>query len=209
MHLETSDGTRTCVDAPRLARLLERPAPLIALRGPGAALVALHARGRYYRLLHWNGRTWQISPPEVSESALKARFIDFFNGGGDWRGNLAWEILRRAPGSVAFPALPPGLHVLLTFILMFGGFAAGILLGFSAGRQAVPYEGFMVYACALLLAPPLAILGQYAASQVPSACDQCGEPVINLQTGRFAYLCTECGHLNITRWGIHRGPMTP
>ncbi len=209
MHLETSDGTRTSVDETRLARILERPAPLIALRGPGTALVALHARGRHYRLLYWNGRTWQHSAPDVPESALAARFVDFFNGGGDWRGNRAWETLRRDPPGTSSPVLPAGLHVLLTFTLMFGGFATGIVLGFSAGRQTAPYDAFMVYVCAILLAPPLAILGQLAARRVPSACDQCGEPAINLQTGRFAYLCTECGRLNITRWGINRGPMAP
>lgn len=209
MHLETSDGTRTSVDEPRLARILERPAPLIALRGPGTALVALHACGRCYRLLYWNGRTWQHSTPDVPESTLARRFIDFFNGGGDWRGNLVWETLRREAGTPVVPALPPCLHVMLTFILIFGGFATGIFLGVTAGRQIATHAPYLVYIGAILFAPPLAILGQLAARRIPSACDQCGEPAINLQTGRFAYLCTECGRLNITRWGIHRGPMAP
>ncbi len=209
MHLETSDGTRTSVNATRLARILERPAPLVALQGPGTALVALHARGRCYRLLYWNGRTWQQSSPEVPETALANLFVDFFHGGGNWRANLAWETMRQDTPRDSLPALPAGLHVLLTFMLIFGGFAAGILLGFGAGRRAVPYDGLMVYVCALLLAPPLALLGQRVARSLPSACDQCGERSINLQTGRFAYLCTECGRLNISRWGINRGPMAP
>lgn len=209
MHLETSDGTRTSVNETRLARILERPAPLIALRGPGTALVALHARGRHYRLLYWNGRTWQRSAPDVPESALAARFVDFLHSGGNWRAGLVWDTLRRETGPPGVLALPAGLHVLLTFFLIFGGFATGIFLGIAAGRQSATHAAYLVYVGALLLAPPLAILGQLAARRVPSACDQCGEPAVNLQTGRFAYLCTECGRLNITRWGIHRGPMAP
>jgi len=209
MHLETSDGTRTSVDASRLARILQRPAPLVALRGPGTALVALHARGRDYRLIYWNGRTWQQSSPGVPESALADLFVDFFHGGGDWRANLVWETLRQDTARETIPAVPAGLHILLTFMLVFGGFGVGILLGFEAGRRAEPYDGIMVYVGALLLAPPLALLGQRIARNLPSACDECGERSINLQTGRFAYLCTECGRLNISRWGINRGPMAP
>lgn len=209
MNLETSDGTRTCVDAARLARHLERPAPLISLRGPGTALVALHVRGQYYRLLYWNGRAWQHSAASVPESALSDRFVDFCNGGGRWRIDLHWDTLRRETSVPWTLALPTGAHIVLTFILIFGGFATGISLGVTAGRQAVPYDAVMIYVGAILLAPPLAMLGQFAARCVPSACDQCGEPVINIHVGRFAYLCAECGRLNITRWGIHRGPMAP
>lgn len=209
MHLETSENVRANVTESQLARLLEQPAPLIHLHGPGIALVAIHTRGARYTLMYWNGRTWSRSLACVDESSLSPRFIQFLKGGGAWREGLTWETVRRAPGLAFPPALPAGLHVLVTFLLIFGGFAAGALLGVMLGRQFTAHADWLVYIFTVLFAAPLAILGQHAAVRIPSACAHCDEPVINLQTGRFAYLCTECGHVNITRWGIHRGPMAP
>jgi predicted RNA-binding Zn-ribbon protein involved in translation (DUF1610 family) len=209
MRLESSEGLRANVTESQLARHLERPAPLLHLHGPGIALLAIHTQGHRYTLMHWNGRTWSRSLACVDESSLSPRFIQFLKGGGAWREGLTWETVRRAPGHAFPPALPASLHVLVTFLLIFGGFAAGALLGIGTGRQFTAHAEILVYVFAVLFAAPLAILGQYVAVRIPSACVHCGEIAINLQTGRFAYLCTECGHLNITRWGIHRGPMAP
>lgn len=209
MYLETSDGARARVDKSRLARLLERPAPLIALRGPGTALVALQDRGQCYRLLYWNGRTWQESTTTIPAADLTARFLDFLGRGRAWRDDTGWKAIRPVPPGRFAPLFPAGLHILLSFVVVFGGFGAGILLACRAGDLTESTGRTVVYVWAVVLAPTLAVLGQYVARQIPAACDQCGEPVINLQTGRFAYLCTECGRLNITRWGIHRGPMAP
>jgi len=209
MHLESSEGLRANITESQLARLLERPAPLIHLHGPGIALLAIHSSGSRFTLMHWNGRTWSRALACVDESSLSPRFIQFLKGGGAWREGLTWETVHSEP-SLSFPlALPAGLHVLVTFLLVFGGFAAGALLGIGAGRYFATHAEILVYIFAVLFAPPLAILGQHAAVHIPSACAHCDERVINLQTGRFAYLCTECGHVNITRWGIHRGPMAP
>lgn len=205
MYLETSEGTRGHVTSAQLLRLLERPAPLVALHGPGIALVALHFHGRHYALLHWNGRVWRRSTPDIPDAHLARLFADFRDGGGAWRENQTWDTLRSQPG--IWVTVPAGFHVLLTFTLIFGGFSLGVTLGILAGRHFVAYDATLVYVFSILLAPPLAILGQYVARCLPAACVQCGEPVINLQTGRFSYLCTECGHLYITRWGINRSPM--
>lgn len=205
MYLETSEGARGHVTSAQLLGLLERPAPLVALHGPGIALVALHSSGRHYALLHWNGRVWQRSAPDILDEDLARLFADFIEGGGKWRENRAWETVRGKPGGPV--TVSAGIHILLTFTLIFGGFSTGVALGILAGRQSAAYDAILVYVFSVLLAPPLAILGQYVAQGLPAACDQCGERVINLQTGRFSYLCTECGLLNITRWGINRSPM--
>lgn len=209
MHLESSESLRTNVTESQLARFLERPAPLLHLHGPGIALLSIHTQGHRYTLMHWNGRIWCRTLGTVDESTLSPRFIQFLNGGGAWREGLTWETVRRDSGLAFPPALPAGLHVFITFFLIFGGFTTGALLGVMLGRQFTAHADWLVYVFAVLFAPPLAILGQVAARHIPSACTHCGESTINLQTGRFAYLCTECGHLNITRWGIHRGPMAP
>lgn len=209
MHLDSSEGHRANVTATQLVRLLERPAPLLHLHGPGIALVAIHAQGKRYTLMHWNGRIWCRTIDGLHESSLSPRFIDFLNGGGAWREGLSWEPVRRDPGPTSTSALPTGLHVFVTFFLIFGGFTTGVALGVVLGRQFTSHAEILVYVFAVLFAAPLAILGQYAAARIPSACTHCGEPAVNLQIGRFAYLCIECGHVNITRWGIHRGPMAP
>jgi predicted RNA-binding Zn-ribbon protein involved in translation (DUF1610 family) len=209
MHLESSDGHRANVTESQLARLLERPAPLLHLHGRGIALVAMHAQGTRYTLMHWNGRVWRRTTTDLDESSLAPRFIQFLNDDDTWPTGLAWEPVRRAPGASATSALSAGLHVFVSFLLIFGGFTVGVALGFVLGRKFDTHADTLVYVLAVLFAAPLAMLGQYAAARIPSACTHCGECAINLQIGRFAYLCTECGHLNITRWGIHRGPMAP
>lgn len=209
MDLKSSEGSRPDIKENLLVRLLERPTPLLALCAPGTALVTIHTTGSLYMLMHWNGRVWQRAVHEVQEGAISALFMDFFHGRGDWRQGLIWEPIA-PPAAPSFPPpLPTGVHVLLTFLLTFGGFTLGAILGIAAGRQLPPYDAILVYVFAILLAPPLAITGQYAARQIPSACEHCGEIAIALQAGRFAYLCPDCGHLNITSWGINRGPMAP
>ena len=171
--------------------------------------MAIHNQGQRYSLLHWNGRIWSRSVAEVYESTLIPRFVQFLKGGGTWREGVNWETVHRTRGLALPLLLPTGAHVVLTFFFIFGGFTTGVLLAFSTGRYFAEHAAMLVYVFAVLFAPPLAMLGQYLARRIPSACAHCGEVTINLQTGRFAYLCTECGHLNITRWGIHRGPMAP
>lgn len=209
MHLESSEGVYANITRAQLARLLDRPAPLIYLHGPGTALVSIHTQGHRYLLMHWNGRIWCRSAAEAHGSTLSSRFVQFLEGGGAWREGLTWEPVSPPCDAVSPLLLPTGLHVFVAFLLIFGAFTAGVLLGFWTGRQFTAHGEVLVYVLAVLFAAPLAVLGQFAAGRIPSACARCGEPAITLQTGRFAYLCTECGHLNITRWGIHRGPMAP
>lgn len=204
MDLETSDGTHKRITSDDLPRLLAQPVPLLVLRGPGIALVALHNQDSHYALLYWNGRVWQRTDPEIHESLLNLRLSSFIERRGDWRTDLSWETYRPRQSRVLPLTLSCGAHVFVSFLLTLGGFTAGVALGFATGRHTAPYDSILVYVFAAVMGPLLAILGQSLAEAIPAACDACDEPAISLRVGRFAYLCTECGHIRITRWGINR-----
>lgn len=210
MDLRTSDGAYSGLTEAQLARLLESSPPLVVLDIPGGTLVALQGSGAAFALLHWDGRCWRQTRPLIEENELRERLLASARRYPKWGAGLSWEPLSgcREGERAILPGI--GLHVALTYTLSFGGFAIGACGGFWLADTALPDNVvWAAYLFAAMLAPPLAIAGQRAARALHAACARCGGAALPLQAGRFAYLCPECGHVNITRWGLHRGPMSP